>query len=283
MQHLRLMGASVVINCDYDYPFGHIVTSVAWSKLLHVSGRWRSRKSMHLSVRGNDSLKENLSFYNFSKHSCVHISSSELTTIVQPSTVTEGDHVRLTCMSGCPEPTNIFWFRDGQPVTSPAFQARREDAGRYYCAVQGQEIVRSAPVALNVQYAPRDVTLSVSPSGDIISGGTVTFTCGSDANPPAHFSWYKSTSMSVKHTGQVWNITEVTSDVSGSYYCQIQTGDKVQISTMLPVSVNSINFIKREVIYHCSDSGFIFTFVLFRRRKSARRQSYVLTETAAKP
>lgn len=79
------------------------------------------------------------------------VSESELTAVVQPSTVTEGDNVSLTCVSGCPTPTDIAWFRDGQPVLNPVFQARREDAGRYYCAVWGQERARSVPVALNVQ------------------------------------------------------------------------------------------------------------------------------------
>lgn len=74
-----------------------------------------------------------------------------LTTVVQPSTVKEGDNVRLSCESGCPTPAYIVWFRDGQPVKNPVFQARREDVAGYYCAVLGQETVRSASVALNVQ------------------------------------------------------------------------------------------------------------------------------------
>lgn len=77
------------------------------------------------------------------------VSGSELTAVVEPSTVTEGNSVSLACLSGCP--TLIVWIRDGQPVTQPGVQVRREDTGWYYCAVKGQEKVRSAPVALNVQ------------------------------------------------------------------------------------------------------------------------------------
>lgn len=65
--------------------------------------------------------------------------------------MTVGDNVRLTCVLDCGKPIDIVWFRDGQIVPSPVFQARREDAGRYYCAVLGQETIRSASVALNVQ------------------------------------------------------------------------------------------------------------------------------------
>ena len=81
--------------------------------------------------------------------------------MVEPSTVTEGGWVRLSCMSGCSTPVNILWFRDGQPVPQPGFQATREDAGRYYCAVQGQETVRSAPVALNVQCKYSDISIMI--------------------------------------------------------------------------------------------------------------------------
>lgn len=70
---------------------------------------------------------------------------------MRPSTVAEGDDVSLTCVLGCPARTAVVWFRDGQRVLKPVFQARREDAGRYYCAVLGQETVRSASVVLNVQ------------------------------------------------------------------------------------------------------------------------------------
>lgn len=69
---------------------------------------------------------------------------------MQPSTVTEGDSVSLTCVSGCPKSETIVWFKDGLLVQKPVFQTKREDAGRYYCALLGQEFVRSVPVALNV-------------------------------------------------------------------------------------------------------------------------------------
>lgn len=35
-----LRGASAVINCQYDYPFGHMVTRVGWSKRQQISGNW---------------------------------------------------------------------------------------------------------------------------------------------------------------------------------------------------------------------------------------------------
>ena len=94
--------------------------------------------------------------------------------VVQPSTVTEGEDVRLSCTLDCPSsPPSVVWFRDdqpvtnlefrdaqpvtnlefrdAQPVTNLEFQASIKDASSYYCAVRGQDTIRSAPVTLNVQ------------------------------------------------------------------------------------------------------------------------------------
>lgn len=75
----------------------------------------------------------------------------ELTAVLVPSTVSEGESVRLICRSGCGGSPSTVWFRDGQPVQESDFQVSREDAGKYHCAIRGQESVISASVTLNVQ------------------------------------------------------------------------------------------------------------------------------------
>ncbi|TWW53193.1 hypothetical protein D4764_0157040 [Takifugu flavidus] len=112
----------------------------------------------------------------------------ELTAAVQSSSVAEGDDIRLTCVSGCPTPVDTVWFKDGQPVRNEVFVARREDTGRYHCAVRGQEWVRSAPVAVNVLYPPDRVTLTISSPGNVVRGSSVVLTCHSDASPPPDHS-----------------------------------------------------------------------------------------------
>lgn len=74
----------------------------------------------------------------------------ELSARVHPDSVTAGDNVTLECRTSCQLPS-IVWFKDGQPVTKPEFQAQTEDAGNYVCAVEGQESVQSDPVPLDVQ------------------------------------------------------------------------------------------------------------------------------------
>ncbi|XP_031150437.1 sialic acid-binding Ig-like lectin 7 [Sander lucioperca] len=44
---------------------------------------------------------------------------------------------------------------------------------------------------LSVSYAPKNTTVSISPSGLVSAGSWVNLTCSSRAKPPASFSWFK--------------------------------------------------------------------------------------------
>ncbi|XP_059195719.1 B-cell receptor CD22-like [Centropristis striata] len=240
-----LKGTSVVIKCKYEYPSGQRVTEGGWYRAKYVYGRRRlSRLSTpstppdHFKFVGNAfgdcSLKVNgvqhrdegayafgfvTTHDRWTSKSSAYLSVTELTAVVQPRTVTEGDNVSLTCMSGCPTHVNTVWFRDGQRVQNPVFQAGSEDAGRYHCAVLGQEMVRSASRALNVLYAPSNVTLSVSPS--VAKGSLVTLTCSSDANPPVTHSGYSLYKGGLFiSSGQNHTISDIQLSHNGLYYCQ---------------------------------------------------------------
>ncbi|XP_034468273.1 B-cell receptor CD22-like isoform X1 [Hippoglossus hippoglossus] len=241
-----LRGGSVVMKCSYNYPRSQRVTQVDWSRALFTSGRGRLH---HLSSlpsppdfeyvgnrNGNCSLKINnvqptdqgqyyfsfvttLDRWTSKSHAYLYV--KELTAVLKPSTVKEGDVVRLTCVSECPTPKTIVWFKDGQPVWKPEFSVRREDAGSYFCAVLEQETVRSNSVTLNVQYAPKRVTLSLSPPGDVVKGSSVTFNCSSDANPPVRDRGY-SLYMDGQFisSGQEHTISDLQPRHSGLYHCQ---------------------------------------------------------------
>ena len=82
------------------------------------------------------------------------------------------------------------------------------------------------------------VTASAGPSRHVVEGGALRLACCSPAaGPQTQYSWYKSTSITPRHTGQVWSIGGVTSDASGSYYCLMQSGDEAQNSTMMSIDV----------------------------------------------
>uniref|UniRef100_A0AAY5K8B2 Ig-like domain-containing protein n=1 Tax=Esox lucius TaxID=8010 RepID=A0AAY5K8B2_ESOLU len=149
---------------------------------------------------------------------------------VTPATVTEGQNVTLTCITSCPltdNPTYI-WYKKN--VTSPKASGQSysitnitsEDSGEYYCEAQNiYGRLNSSSVSVDVQYAPKNPSVSVSPSGEIVEGSSVTLTCSSDANPPVDkYTWYKKNVTSPKASGQSYSITNIRSEESGEYYCE---------------------------------------------------------------
>ncbi|XP_029694097.1 B-cell receptor CD22-like isoform X3 [Takifugu rubripes] len=242
-----LRGASAVINCRYSNPLTDTVTTVGWMKQYQMVGYWRpgslpnfgasSQRYRYLGdfisdcrLQINDVQHVDAGNYSFSfltrsedqtSKTSTELYVKELTAAVQPSSVAEGDDIRLTCVSGCPTPVDAVWFKDGQPVRNEVFVARREDTGRYHCAVRGQERVRSAPVAVNVLYPPDRVTLTISSPGNVVRGSSVVLTCHSDARPPVRnngYSLYREGRFI--GSGQNYTIPDVQPDHSGRYHCQ---------------------------------------------------------------
>ncbi|KAK6300917.1 hypothetical protein J4Q44_G00290150 [Coregonus suidteri] len=98
----------------------------------------------------------------------------------------------LTCSTtSCPltgNPTYI-WYKNGQIVTdnTSPYSVYPDAADSYSCAVKGCEALHSPAV-----YKPKNTSVSVSPSGEIVEGSSVTLTCSSDANPPVQSNaWWR--------------------------------------------------------------------------------------------
>ncbi|TWW54441.1 hypothetical protein D4764_0259770 [Takifugu flavidus] len=137
-----LRGASAVINCRYSNPFSHAVIEVGWWKQYQMVGYWwpgslpnfwaSSQRYRYLGdfisdcrLQINDVQHADAGYYFFSFYTTFEDQKSktstklyvkELTAAVQSSSVAEGDDIRLTCVSGCPTPVDIVWFKDGQLV-----------------------------------------------------------------------------------------------------------------------------------------------------------------------
>ncbi|KAL1281333.1 hypothetical protein QQF64_000136 [Cirrhinus molitorella] len=147
--------------------------------------------------------------------------------VESPERVTEGDSVRLTCKSSCTltDRATFIWYRNSQPLTERRDTnnelllqpVRREDAGRYSCALHGHTYI-SPDVHLNVTYAPKSVSVSISPSGEIVEGDSVTLICSSDSNPPAEISWFKGRTF--VGSGRIYSISNISSDHSREYKCK---------------------------------------------------------------
>ncbi|KAK0140400.1 B-cell receptor CD22 [Merluccius polli] len=85
--------------------------------------------------------------------------------------------------------------------------------------------------------APKTPSVSVSPSGEIAEGSSVTLSCSSDANPAAKYTWFKEHEDSVGESGQNYTITNFTSELGGHYYCQAHNAIGRHNSTLLFIDV----------------------------------------------
>ena len=71
--------------------------------------------------------------------------------------------------------------------------------------------------------APKTPSVTVSPSGEIEEGSSVTLSCSSDANPAATYTWFRDTraypSREMKE-GQQLFFSHILSSESGQYRCE---------------------------------------------------------------
>ncbi|XP_030599968.1 B-cell receptor CD22-like [Archocentrus centrarchus] len=159
---------------------------------------------------------------------------------VSPSAeIVEGSSVTLTCSSDANPAANYTWYKeDGHKPLSEDSQLvfssiQSSDSGQYYCTAGNKlGMKKSGYKRINVKYAPKCPSVSVSPSAEIVEGSSVTLTCSSDANPAANCTWYKEDEDSAKASGQNFTITDIRPEHSGSYYCVAQNTRGYQNSTL---------------------------------------------------
>ncbi|XP_030586027.1 B-cell receptor CD22-like [Archocentrus centrarchus] len=160
---------------------------------------------------------------------------------VSPSAeIVEGSSVTLTCSSDANPAAEYTWYKFNSHRAQSVDQnlvlssIQPSDSGQYYCvSVSMQKATCSGYTFIDVKYAPKLPSVSVSPSAEIVEGSSVTLTCSSDANPAANYTWYKEDEDSPKASGQNFTITDIRPEHSGSYYCVAQNTRGYQNSTVL--------------------------------------------------
>ncbi|XP_022620132.1 B-cell receptor CD22-like [Seriola dumerili] len=153
-----------------------------------------------------------------------------LSVSVSPSgEIVEGSSVTLTCSSDANPAANYTWYKENDrklPSQQPQLFFRSiqpSESGEYYCTAENELGRRTSDHKfIDVEYAPKLLSVSVSPSGEIVEGSSVNLTCSSDANPAANYTWYKENEDSPKASGQIFTITDLRPEHSGNYYCEAQ-------------------------------------------------------------
>uniref|UniRef100_A0A8C1IVN5 B-cell receptor CD22 n=1 Tax=Cyprinus carpio TaxID=7962 RepID=A0A8C1IVN5_CYPCA len=281
-----LKNSSVIMSCTYTYPTGHQIKKMFWTNTkekkdkheefpdLSEDPKYSQRlqylgdKQQNCTIRLSHVTQKDEHEYYFRFRTDIDqwIGKKGVTLTVTdlqveaPESVTEGHSVSLTCKSSCTltDRATFIWYRNSQPLTERRDRnnqlllqsVRREDAGRYSCALHGHSYISPA-AHLSVTYAPKNVSVFITGSGVIVEGDSVTLSCSSDSNPPAlNFSWFKG-GMFVG-SGRIYSISKISSDDSKKYKCKSRNehGEKYSDAVTL-----NIMYSPRNVSVSISQSG----------------------------
>ncbi|KAK2909431.1 hypothetical protein Q8A67_005268 [Cirrhinus molitorella] len=110
---------------------------------------------------------------------------------------------------------------------------------------------------------PKNVSVSMSPSGEIMEGDSVTLICSSDSNPPAEISWFKENQSSSVGSGQSFSALQ-----SGRFFCEAHNQHGSQRSDAVTVIVKGrlvILYISTGVV--CGAAAIIRMLLIWSRMK----------------
>ncbi|KAL1281683.1 hypothetical protein QQF64_000486 [Cirrhinus molitorella] len=200
-----------------------------------------------------------------------------------PQLVLEKERVNLTCETTCNLTDGFIWYKNGQALNiqnkTLHLQSELSDSGSYICAVRGHEHLPSPAVSITVMYPPKSVSVSISPSAEVVKGDSVTLICSSDANPPAlNFSWFKENQSSAVGSGQNFSISSVNSNHSGRYYCEAQNKYGSERSASVSVTVkgvwNNLNIIAVCVTAAVlTGFGLLFLIIVIVHKRNKKRNN----------
>ncbi|XP_076583700.1 B-cell receptor CD22-like [Chaetodon auriga] len=144
--------------------------------------------------------------------------------------IVEGSAVSLTCSTDANSPATYTWYKtngnpDVQALSKEPLLVFRSiqpsDSGEYYCMVESKLGKRaSVSIFIDVKYAPKLASVSVSPSSEIMEGSTVNLTCSSDANPAVNYTWYKENQTLLQGPEGIYRFTSISSENRGFYQCK---------------------------------------------------------------
>ncbi|KAL1281313.1 hypothetical protein QQF64_000116 [Cirrhinus molitorella] len=215
-----------------------------------------------------------------------------VTVSISPSgEIVEGDSVTLNCSSDSNPPAlNYTWLKGGEFVGSGRIYSISkissvENSGEYKCkSINKHGETYSDVVTLNILYPPRNVSVYVNASGEIVEGDSVTLNCSSDSNPPAEINWFKGGK--ILGSGRIYSISKISSDHSGEYKCKSNNKHGEKYSDAVTLCVMSVGCFSSVAVAAAvgvllgGASGSFVTYICLTKRMNRR---YAMKESISDP
>uniref|UniRef100_A0A4W6EGX5 B-cell receptor CD22 n=1 Tax=Lates calcarifer TaxID=8187 RepID=A0A4W6EGX5_LATCA len=187
---------------------------------------------------------------------------------VSPSgQIVEGSSVTLTCSSDANPAAKYTWYKTNgnlelQPLSKESLtfsSIQSSDSGDYHCTAENElGNNTSKSISIDVTYPPVLPSVSVSPSGQIVEGSSVTLTCSSEANPAAKYTWYKTNrNLELQPLSkESLTFSSIQSSDSGDYHCTAENELGNNTSKSISIDVTLMQFaVKNVVCVRCSRSS----------------------------
>ncbi|XP_039475654.1 B-cell receptor CD22-like isoform X2 [Oreochromis aureus] len=208
-------------NCSIIYSCPSLPPSLQWNLNtflenytfmdfhMEVHGQWFYKKTLRgvaTYLMNNSRISCSAKFKTFtmgSQQMTLNISYKPVTVRVkkEKKVVAEGDSIMIECVANSnPPPHKYLWFirQLDQHKIENSTQSKKHfsnivrDTSLSCMAQNALGVQQSIWVDLDVQYSPKNITVSVSPSGPVPENSNVTLTCSSNANPAVeNYMWYR--------------------------------------------------------------------------------------------
>ncbi|XP_024914125.1 hemicentin-2-like [Cynoglossus semilaevis] len=179
----------------------------------------------------------------FERYHSREVYAPRIPTVSRNKEVVEGSSVNLTCSTDANPAATYTWHRSNQSLVSPQSlfhmsSVQLSDSGDYYCTAENElGKTRSQIVSITVTYGPKFSVLSVSPSGELVEGSSVTLTCSTDAYPAPSYTWYKDNQVLRQGSVHFYNFSSISSEDSGVYKCQTENHIHRKISQLVSLEI----------------------------------------------
>ncbi|KAG1940209.1 hypothetical protein F2P79_016706 [Pimephales promelas] len=196
-----LNDSTVIMRCTYTYPTGHQIKKVFWTKTKD-----KEKHEEFPDLSEDPEYSQRLQYLGDKQQDCT----------VRLSHVTLKDS-HMYYFRFITDKVDKKWIgKSGMSLTVTDLQVESPDN-----VTEGDSV-----------NPPRNVSVLINGSGEIVEGDSVTLKCISDSNPSAlNFSWFKENESSAVGSGQSFSALQ-----SGRFYCQAHNQHGSQRSDAVTVT-----------------------------------------------